>query len=265
MITRYEIKFVVNHSQKQLFLAAAQRALHADPHGENACYQVTSVYFDSRQFDLYWSKIDGQSVRCKLRLRYYGGPDQSHGFDERVGFLELKHRIKDSVHKQRIQLSSSDAHRILEDSAALRDVREFAPEPDADTSVVAACIERLYAAHELLPTTVISYRREAWIGLVDTQLRVTFDQMAHAYRPESLRASGLRYGLPIIAPDQYVLEIKFNDVVPRWIRDIVVEQGLAPRRFSKYASGIEALHSVSGRLQSHARTLRNPWATSASL
>ena len=106
---------------------------------------------------------------------------------------------------------------------------------------------------------LITYQREAWMGQVDGRLRITFDQMAHVYNPDCHGTVNSRFGLPVIPAGHYVMEVKFNESFPRWVRDIVSDQNLLPRRFSKYAAGIETLRKVDARCQS------NLWALDAGI
>jgi len=262
MITRYEIKFRINHQQKVAFLDAARFGLEEDPHGDNACYRVTSVYFDAPELDFYWEKVEGIAIRTKLRLRYYGELTPGQGLGDRPCFLELKHRIKDCVYKDRVRLTPGGAQKILEDNDNLRYLERFAIDPSPNDLKAIETMRRLHAAKLLRGTNTISYFREAWIGSVDNRLRITFDQMARTLNPELFDHAGPHTGLPIIPPAHYILEVKFNEAFPRWVRDIVADQQLYPRRFSKYAAGIETLHSNRVRSRSHIWALESGVGTS---
>lgn len=241
MISRYEIKFRINHEQKRRFLAAARFGLRDDPHGRDACYRVTSVYFDSPALDFYWEKVNGESIRKKLRLRYYGDVSEGLSLVDRVCYLELKHRVKDTVLKERVRLTSDGAQTILDDPQQLRSVGELTAESDRHHLQTIRAIERLGAQLNCRAANVISYRREAWIGRVDDRLRVTFDDDGTAHDPACDASALLDAGTRVIPDGHYVMEVKFNSAFPRWIRDIIAQQHLLPRRFSKYAAGIESL------------------------
>lgn len=260
-LTRYEIKFPVNHAQKERFLDAARYALTEDPHGENACYRVTSVYFDSRGLDFFWEKVDGIAIRRKVRLRCYGEFHEGNGWEDRPYFLEIKHRIKDSVYKERVRVTAEGARRMTEDASVICSARDFVTGEERAWASTIATLESLQARWQLVPTNAISYRREAWVGVVDERLRLTFDQMATVHEPDNFQAASLHRGLPIIPPGHYVMEIKFNDVIPRWMRDIIAEQNLLPRRFSKYASGASVLGLIPRRSLANRESLGNPFVT----
>ncbi len=241
MISRYEIKFRVTHEQRERFLAAAKPGLVEDPHGKDACYRVSSVYYDSPRFDLYWEKIDGIALRRKLRLRFYDelkSPDQ---LQDQVFFLEIKHRIKDSVCKERVRLKPEGGLAILQNSDELAILREYVLEEDLQFHLTVSLMEWMQSSLKCKAANTISYLREAWMGKVDDRVRITFDHAACTYSPDSYSKVGQEPGFALIPEEESIMEIKFNQSIPRWLRDIVAEQGLTPRRYSKYASGIDRL------------------------
>lgn len=256
-ITRYEIKFLVTHSQARAILRHVKGALVPDPYGDQARYRVTSVYFDSPGHDAYWEKIDGESVRRKLRLRFYGVIEGPRGLDNRPYFLELKYRRKDTVYKDRVRIAREHAAEILNDASVLRDLVTAIKPTNAQDRSVLFNIENYASAAWLQPSDTISYEREAWQGAVDERVRVTFDRVVHAYPPEVYTNVDAHSGLPIIQEGQCVMEVKFNNLIPAWLRSSLVHECLAPRRFSKYANGLEAIGAVAVRSQKAARAARS--------
>ena len=248
MISRYEIKFQVTNEQKERFLEAARVGLKPDPFGVNACYRVTSVYYDSQNLDFYWEKIDGESIRRKLRLRFYGDPKSPDQLDEHIFFLELKHRIKNSVGKERVQLTTEGALVILKDANELDHLRNYVVEQDQSQHETISVMESLQATLQFQAANTITYKREAWMGEVDPRLRLTFDQVPCVLSPDSYGKVSHIPGSPLIPAGEVIMEIKFNQSVPRWLRDIVAEQGLIPQRFSKYATGIDCLWQPLGMI-----------------
>jgi len=249
LFERYELKFVISVERKNKSLEAALPGLMKDPHGTNAQYRVSSLYFDSPDLECYYEKLDGIERRRKFRLRYYGeiNKDGEDVWNNRTAFLEIKHRIANSVFKERVQLSSEGAQQILKqgDLALLGDCVD--PKDKNKSSTINTVIRSAICGH-YAPITVISYKREAWMGTSDDRLRVTFDKLCQAYVPENYLEVSRGIGAPLIPGNYVVMEVKFNRAIPRWIRDIILQQRLQVRRFSKYAQGLEALSKVSNLL-----------------
>ncbi len=173
--------------------------------------------------------------------------DPDVGFGNRSAFLEIKHRLNECISKERVALRPKAALAILEDSSRLRHVEELLTEEERRHRDTIGLIE-LTAGHlALLATNVITYRREAWMGTFDTRLRLTFDHFVHALAPDRYLELNPDAGVPVIPTGHAVMELKFNGRIPRWIRDVIMAQGLKVQRFSKYAAGIEALGRLPGR------------------
>lgn len=238
---RYELKFPIQLDQKVRFLARARHALEEDPHGENATYRVSSVYFDTPDFTSYWEKLDGEAVRRKFRLRYYS-IDHSNGQPHvKAAFMEIKHRINNTVFKERVRLSDEGAEAILssggEELVSL-DAHVLPGEERKQATINA--IERAASRPGFRSVHVITYLREAWMGTRDERLRLTFDSCCRVGRPTAYLDVGTGPSKPILPENMYIMELKFNHAVPRWIRDIAVHERIMLDRFSKYAAGVEA-------------------------
>lgn len=231
---RYELKLVVDGATKQRFLDAVRDNLHADPHGDNAVYRVSSLYFDSPDFRAYWEKLDGESLRRKYRLRYYSVDEQSGSVNN--AFMEIKHRVHNTVYKQRVALTDQGAAAILADDQELALLDRHAL-PQQEFGLIEQ-IQRHAMGQPLRAATVITYLREAWMGNVDHRLRVTFDARCQAYQPAAFGQVSNNLGQPILPEQQCIMEIKFDHSIPCWIRDVLVAQQLHLQRFSKYAAGV---------------------------
>jgi SPX domain protein involved in polyphosphate accumulation len=234
-VYRYELKFLISEAERVELLEQVQGNLGIDPHGgEHGCYRVTSQYYDSPALSAYWEKMDGEKVRKKYRLRFYGDrPDHP--------FFEIKHRYDRTIRKERVALQPEKAEKFLAECQALQFVGELVScQSQADRSLT----ERLVAAGvlELLrPVVIITYLRQAFVGRWDPGLRLTFDHHCQALPPGEIAHCGEDRGYPLAPGHPIVMEIKFNQRVPRWLVDCVNRVGLKQIRFSKYAQGVDAL------------------------
>ncbi|MEZ6187756.1 MAG: polyphosphate polymerase domain-containing protein [Planctomycetota bacterium] len=244
---RYELKFPVDRALVPEIVAATKHGLVVDEHTQNSVYRVSSLYFDSADLVAYWEKVDGERVRKKFRLRYYSVSEGLHDNLVQGAFMEIKHRINNTVFKERLRLSDEGASAILADPSELRNLEQhLQPDRPAD-KVTVETVLRAAARPGFRPVAVITYMREAWIGEVDPRLRLTFDSLCEAYLPGAYAQVGEPGGVPILEPTRAIMEVKFDDAIPRWIRDAVGTFGLALDRFSKYAAAVEALGLVAPR------------------
>ena len=235
---RFELKYVVDGETKRRFLDAVKDNLCADPHGENAVYRVSSLYFDTPDFRAVWEKLDGESIRRKFRLRYYSIDNpESENVQASNAFMEIKHRINNTVYKERVELTSKGATEILVDGKQLARLAEHVADPESNPNLVNE-IQRTASLQKLQGAAVITYLREAWMGDLDSRLRLTFDSACQAYAPYSFAEAANNRGTSLLDPSLSVMEVKFDRAIPCWIRDVLIDQQLCLQRFSKYASGV---------------------------
>src|ERR1044071_6497334 len=96
--SRFEQKYIITEDVALQVREFVRSYLELDENGigkPNYSYPVHSLYLDSRDLKLYWSTINGDKNRFKLRLRYYS----THA-DSPV-FFEIKRRVNNCIMKQR--------------------------------------------------------------------------------------------------------------------------------------------------------------------
>src|SRR5688572_17291942 len=102
-----ELKFIVAPSLGQQVRAWARERLSPDPNANGTSgdeYRITSIYFDTPQFDVY--RRHNSFGRSKYRIRKYGENDGV--------FLERKLKTRGLVTKRRSVVSSEELPRLAE-------------------------------------------------------------------------------------------------------------------------------------------------------
>ena len=233
---RHELKFLLAAASKARFLSLIRDGIQPDRHGDqHGAYRVSSLYYDTMDWQAYYEKLDGVLLRKKFRLRYYGLPEE----EPSVSFFEIKHRYGNLISKERAVLAPEICGRLLKQESDLDELAERG----------GSTVERVLGFHHrqpLSPALIVSYLRHAWTGVEDEDLRVTFDHFLTAHPPDDYLSPGRGAGLPFLPPDQIVLEIKFNRNLPRWLQQRLIQHRLRPVRYSKYveaalAQNVEAV------------------------
>lgn len=201
----------------------------------NGNYCVRSIYFDSPRLLFYHEKIDGLKIRKKLRVRVYNDLEQ-----DTIAFLEIKRKIDNIVFKERARLPLYESVNLL---------NGVQPKLHNKTLIFseAATLEKflyLRGRLNLQPKVLVTYEREALIGIDDPYIRVTFDMnirshpaplIEHIFHDEDLIPLNDRF---------FILEVKFYGRMPVWIRNIVRDFRLHLQAFSKYCEGIDACYPI---------------------
>jgi SPX domain protein involved in polyphosphate accumulation len=224
---RLEFKYIVPTHILDLVVPTISRYLDADENAnQQGFYKVNSLYFDSPQLTCYQQKLDGILFRKKYRLRYY---DQKHEI-----FFEIKRKSGNTVFKDRVLLPPSI--RINQQSLVNHKFLKHIPEGKLKGELLTD-----YHQLNLKPKVLISYLRRPFISKFTNNLRITLDYDLKASKitnGEFLDLNTTNY----ISPDLAVLEIKFNESLPAWVKHIIVAHNLERDSFSKYESAIEKLY-----------------------
>ncbi len=199
-----------------------------DREGNHYC--VRSIYLDTPRLLFYNEKLDGIKVRKKLRIRVYNTLEA-----DTVAFLEIKRKIENTVFKERSRIPLMNTVHLL------NGVNLSLPTQYASFSEVAALEKFKYLVKRLNlhPTVLITYEREALVGIDDPSLRVTFDLNVRSLYQPQLEDIFREDDLSLINPRAFILEVKFNGRMPVWIRNIIRDFKLHVQAISKYCNGID--------------------------
>jgi SPX domain protein involved in polyphosphate accumulation len=226
---RFELKYLADRRLIDGFRAELPTKLDRDPHGVDGFYPVWSTYYDTRGLRFYWEKIDGEKFRRKLRIRHYGTPEDLTA--ETPVWVEIKQRVNRVTQKRRVRLPYSEALRLAAGRA-----------PDADEPGDRAIVEEvlvLAAQNHLVPTTVVGYVREAYLGREeDSGLRVTIDSRIRG-RDRDFDLRSRAENRFIVPPHLSVVEIKVNERVPYWLTELIARHNVNLIRVSKYVQSVE--------------------------
>lgn len=235
--SRFELKYIVGDKTalgiRDFLRSHLEPDEHAEPDQGNA-YRISSLYLDTPALTLFNQTVQGMKNRFKLRIRFYD--DDPNG----PAFLEIKRRITDVIRKERAAIRRDGVRYLLEggwpDASYLMDSNGSVKSASAlqhfcnlcDGIGAEACI-------------YVSYIREAYVLPDSDQVRVTLDRQLFGspYRRTDcllLPAHGVRPEMGGV-----ILELKFTDRFPNWMRDLVQAFNLQRRSVPKYIDCVKAL------------------------
>src|SRR5689334_5077784 len=108
---RFEHKYMLGEEQAQAIRRVVGGHLEVDENGvgkPNLSYPVHSLYLDSPDLYTFWSTINGDRNRFKLRLRFYNDEPNS------PVFFEIKRRVNSCILKQRAGVRKAAVQRLLD-------------------------------------------------------------------------------------------------------------------------------------------------------
>lgn len=222
---RYEIKYLLTQQQKQILLEAMQPYMKLDRYGRTT---IRNIYYDTDTYRLIRHSLEKPVYKEKLRIRSY----QTAAPGDLV-FVELKKKYRSVVYKRRLTLPEIQARDSFQSNLPLPVHSQIADE-----------IEYFRDYYKSLhPVVFLSYEREAFYALDDSDFRVTFDENI-LYRTNDLSLGSKVYGTPLLKEGETLMEIKTAGGLPLWMSHELNRLKVFKTSFSKY--GMAYQHIMEG-------------------
>lgn len=216
---RHELKYYINQGaytllSKKLSLTMEQDKYARKNGGE---YFIRSLYYDDMDDSAFREKMDGIDNRDKFRIRIYNMSDAAIK-------LECKHKEGGYIKKTSVMLSREEYERLRKGDYTFLLHR---PEPFARRMFVE------FATKPLRPRVIVDYMREAYTFPLQ-DVRITFDKDIRT----GMRSTDLfNAHIPtyrVVDDYDMVLEVKFNQYLPTYIRSLLQLDAHARSAVSKY-------------------------------
>jgi len=219
-----EIKFQVPDFAGEAILDWARDYLSPDPNAVNGDqsdgYQITSLYFDTEDYDVYHR--NGSFGRSKYRVRRYGS--------SKTVFLERKLKTRGLVSKRRASVGVEELTRLHQ--------------LDAEADWPGFWYHQRLLARRLKPICQITYQRIARVTSTSYgPIRLTIDRSIQAVPLNLVAFNDSAPGLPL-SDNQVIVELKFRLGMPVLFKEAVEKFALTQKRISKYRLAVVALGLV---------------------
>ena len=226
---RNEWKYECTNTDLEILKSKLDNLLPKDKHSNSdGMYVVHNLYFDDYKNVCALMTEAGDAARYKWRIRYYGDKPKDIK-------LELKEKIFGRCHKETCMLTSSECKKLIQGN-----VEDVFWKTDSKL-VKRFCIDMMSRLFE--PKVIIEYERVAY---VDTTLnvRITFDKnISSSYDIDHfLDNDYIKY--PLQDKGMFVVEVKFDDILPGYIKELVTKECEKQIAFSKYYNGRKVLEML---------------------
>lgn len=216
---RHELKFKISNSAAEILKQKLSLILDKDKNAyyDDGSYLIKSLYFDDRDSSSYYEKMDGVLYRKKYRIRMYNDVDT---------FIRLEKKMKHNNYtaKEQMLISKEIYSKIL--NGSVDDIEN-------PTGLLLEFITN-YKNKGLVPSVIVEYHRTAFIYPI-SEVRITFDSniQSSLYNYDLFNTSYPRYNVD--EEGKQVLEVKFNEVLPLHIANILNDIPSCREAVSKFA------------------------------
>ena len=212
---RVEKKYLLSYSQYEAMHMGMRPYVKPDKYSH---YTICNVYYDTPDHQLIRTSLEKPIYKEKLRVRSYGVPQSR---DE--VFVELKKKYDGVVYKRRITLPAGEAVQALREGTVRR------------PGQIGREIEWFMRTYRPRPMAFIGYDREAYAGIDDPELRITFDtNLRGRDRDVDLRTGD--HGDLILPQEAILMELKIPGSAPMWLARLLSANRIFSSSFSKYGT-----------------------------
>ena len=225
---RNEWKYSLSNQELSLLKSRLSEVMELDPHTPpKGRYVIHSLYFDDYKDTSVYTTDSGLSKRFKWRIRYY---------DEDLTYinLERKEKKESRCHKKSCRLTLDEYEKIV--SGNIIDILY-----DTDKKLIKE-LARDMMLYDYRPKVIIDYERIAYVEEI-TNVRITFDMKISASFDLEHFLDGDYTKFYVNPSGINVLEVKFDEILPSYIRKIVESYGFKQTSFSKYYYGRKIIDS----------------------
>jgi hypothetical protein len=214
---RHELKYHINELEKEALISRLTGLLALDTNAQKGQYLIRSLYFDDFFNRAYEEKQAGITDRKKFRIRTYDYSDQ-------LIKLECKRKRNQYIYKESVNLTRNEAEKLISG-----DYSFLLQRPEA------LCMEFYVecVSNGMRPKIVVDYERIPYV-YYPGDVRITFDM--------HVRAGILSYDifdrklptLEVLDQGELIMEVKYTEFLPEFIRNILPLQSSEYLATSKY-------------------------------
>lgn len=215
---RHEYKYLTDGMQNAVLKTRVKALLSRDKHAdEEGGYRVRSLYFDSPYDECYYENESGIGERDKYRIRIYNGNPN------RIT-LEKKSKSRQMTLKQACFIGEDVCRRLMERQT----VRITC---DMEQTQRRLLLEMQRKA--MRPAVIVEYLRYPFVEQ-NGNVRVTFDEQLCSSNEISAFLQERIPLRPVMEKGMSVLEVKWDEFLPGYIRNQIQLDSLQWQSFSKY-------------------------------
>tara|TARA_Y100000310_G_scaffold339037_1_gene430464 strand:+ start:756 stop:1562 length:807 start_codon:yes stop_codon:yes gene_type:complete len=232
---RFEFKYLLTYQEFLEIKERIKQYVSLDGYAKKATdkfYEVVSLYYDSPKFYYYNEKMDGVGARKKIRLRLY----RVDGEYKSNIFFEIKRKYDAAILKDRFLIDKDGYHSFMQDNSFFG--TSLMHDKNTQKIIEEYDIER--CKRSLSPKVLVSYKREPYIGAFNKNFRVTFDYAIRACESQDLFAIDCDTD---VLKDSVIMEVKFNGILPYYIKEVIDYYNLERTAYSKYCNSLESCYA----------------------
>ena len=213
---RHEYKFIITVPQSLILQERIATLMQRDSYGdERGSYEIRSVYFDDEQNTCYFQNEAGTDPRAKYRIRLLEKKIKQNGMNK---------KLQQDLTNEQYRMLVTD---VLE-NGQIGLPEEFHEQPPLVQELLLRRQTQL-----MVPKIIVAYDRVPFVEKAGN-VRVTFDNGISSSKDFDKFFNENLHRRPIMPVGQTLMEIKFDEFIPGYIKEALEVGKLSQSTFSKY-------------------------------
>ncbi len=222
---RNELKYVCTEAQLQMIEQRIRAYCQTDSHaGTEGVYSIRSVYFDDMDNKCFYENEDGVNAREKFRIRIYNGNTE-------YITLECKQKISGKNRKESCSLTRAQCEAILNGEFSWEMVNGC--EPKRGNKDLLRKFFLQYSTRYMRGKVIVSYDRTPYV-YENGNVRITFDRHIAGSSSVQNFLEPVVDGRPVMPVGYHVLEVKYDELIPDFLKNAMQLGTLRRATYSKY-------------------------------
>ncbi|MFT4518045.1 MAG: hypothetical protein ACI9JM_000422 [Halioglobus sp.] len=220
-VNRSELKYYISNHEYAALVNRLKVVLEPDKHSvPGAGYFIRSLYFDSYDDKCLFEKQSGTMYRQKYRLRIYDT-------DSQIVKFEIKNKWNSQIFKESATISRGSAEKII--AGQYGELLTY-------NNPILNKVYVEFVRNHYKPKVVIDYDRDAFMSDF-FNLRITIDKNLRSNNTDFDIFSSNMHTIPVVLEGKQILEIKYNECLPDYVRGILQPISFERSAISKYTLG----------------------------
>lgn len=215
---RHEYKFIISVSQSAILQSRLSGLMERDSHGGRAGgYEIRSIYFDDMNNTCYRQNEAGTDPRAKYRIRIYNASGKKIVLEKKIKQNGMTRKLHEDLGMEQYGMLMKDSFETF-----------FFDEPPLVQELLA-----LKQMRRMEPKVIVAYDRTPFVEK-NGNVRITFDDhISSSPDFEGFFGADL-HKRPVLPVGKTLMEVKFDEFLPEYIKETLELGHLSQTNFSKY-------------------------------
>lgn len=239
---RHELKFYVPEITLEKLKYRLDAIMELDSNQTEQEYTIRSLYFDDYGDTCYNETLAGKDNRYKYRIRFYRGNLDYINLEKKYKLHGMTKKESQNINIEQVKAYlAGDADKAYELGLLGHGNTSLNAENRRMSEMLTTQLLAANLKSGMRPKCIVEYDRCAYVEPIGN-VRITFDRNIRGSRDiDRFLDTSEEFTMPVLPPEMHILEVKYDEFLPKHILQLIDINSLHRQSFSKYTTVREEL------------------------